>query len=227
MNSICLARLRKEFKEIKAKPVENIRAAPRESNILEWHYVIEGPKKSVYEGGWYHGTLTFPNEYPYKPPSIQMITPNGRFKTCTRLCLSMSDFHPETWNPMWSVGTILMGLYSFMMEETATYGSIETSPAFRRKCAEESLAFNVQNSVFCELFPELVEKYNEEIKRKLEIASAPIGNVTTAISSPPITGNNGLGGGAGGAGDGVTSWAAMIGMLAAIIACTWAILNLL
>jgi len=158
-----------------------------------------------------------------------MITPNGRFKTCTRLCLSMSDFHPESWNPMWSVGTILMGLYSFMMEETATYGSIETSPAFRRKCAEESLGFNVQNSVFCELFPELLEKYNEEFKRKQELASIPIGSLTTstAISSPiSVTGrdnhNNVPGGG-----DGVTSWAAMLGMLAAIIACTWAILNLL
>jgi len=225
MNSICLARLRKEFKELKNKPVENIRAAPKETNILEWHYVIEGPKKSVYEGGWYHGTLTFPSEYPYKPPSIQMITPNGRFKPCTRLCLSMSDFHPETWNPMWSVGTILMGLYSFMLEETVTHGSIETSPAFRRKCAEESLATNCQHPVFSELFPELVEKYHEEIKLKQEAklnVSTSDAAVTPTSASHTITA-------AGGHGhvDGNTSWAAMLGMLAAIIACTWAILTLL
>ncbi len=159
MNSICLARLRKEFKEIQKKPVENIRAAPKESNILEWHYVIEGPKKSCYEGGWYHGTLVFPSEYPYKPPSIQMITPNGR--------------------------TILMGLYSFMLEETPTYGSIETADSFRRKCARESLEFNLTNKsvfqaqsvtfnniencrIFCELFPELVEKFHADKKRAQE-----------------------------------------------------------
>ena len=29
-----------------------------------------------------------------------MITPNGRFAVNTRLCVSMSDFHPETWNPV-------------------------------------------------------------------------------------------------------------------------------
>ena len=80
MSSMCITRLRKEFKELQKKPVENIRAAPKETNILEWHYVIEGPKKSLYEGGWYHGIVTFPSEYPYKPPSIQMVTPNGRFK---------------------------------------------------------------------------------------------------------------------------------------------------
>ena len=89
MTSLCLTRLRKEFNELKKKPVENIRAAPKENNILEWHYVIEGPKGSVYEGGWYHGTLTFPHEYPYKPPSIMMITPNGRFKVIKRIAITL------------------------------------------------------------------------------------------------------------------------------------------
>jgi ubiquitin-protein ligase len=31
--------------------VENILAQPNENNILEWHYVIVGPKDTVYEGG--------------------------------------------------------------------------------------------------------------------------------------------------------------------------------
>ena len=46
-----------------------------------------------------------------------MITPNGRFQINTRLCLSISDFHPDTWNPAWSVATILTGLLSFMVRE--------------------------------------------------------------------------------------------------------------
>ena len=35
-------------------------------------------------GGTYHGKLVFPREFPFKPPSIYMITPNGRFKCNTR-----------------------------------------------------------------------------------------------------------------------------------------------
>jgi ubiquitin-protein ligase len=31
-----------------------------------------------------------------------------------RLCLSMSDYHPESWNPSWSIETLLVGLQSFM-----------------------------------------------------------------------------------------------------------------
>lgn len=73
-------------------------------------HTCPGAKGSPYEGGYYHGKLKFPPEYPLKPPSILMLTPSGRFKPNTRLCLSMSDFHPESWNPMWSVSTILMGL---------------------------------------------------------------------------------------------------------------------
>ena len=159
--SVCNDRLKKEYQQLARKPLENILACPRESNLLEWHYVISGPKGSCYEGGYYHGTLTFPSTYPFKPPSIQMLTPNGRFKTQTRLCLSMSDFHPETWNPMWSVGTILMGLFSFFLEDTPTHGSITTHDTFKRKAATESLAYNCKDKIFCELFPELVELYEK------------------------------------------------------------------
>lgn len=35
-------RLQKELRELQKKPMEHIRALPVESNILEWHYVIEG-----------------------------------------------------------------------------------------------------------------------------------------------------------------------------------------
>eukprot|EP00106_Octopus_bimaculoides_P020961 XP_014788403.1 PREDICTED: ubiquitin-conjugating enzyme E2 J2-like [Octopus bimaculoides] len=102
-------------------------AVPLPSNILEWHYTVVGPENSPYEGGMYHGKLIFPREYPFKPPSIYMLTPSGRFKCNTRLCLSISDFHPDTWNPAWSVSTILTGLLSFMLEKSPTLGSLETS----------------------------------------------------------------------------------------------------
>ena len=35
-------------------------------------------------GGYYHGKLVFPKDFPFKPPRIFMITPNGRFKVNTR-----------------------------------------------------------------------------------------------------------------------------------------------
>lgn len=75
-------------------------AKANNENLLDVHYVIKGPKDTVYEGGLYHGRLVFPPEYPMKPPSVLMITPNGRFEVNKRICFSFSDYHPESWNPV-------------------------------------------------------------------------------------------------------------------------------
>eukprot|EP00042_Codosiga_hollandica_P022757 m.86377 g.86377 ORF g.86377 m.86377 type:complete len:104 (+) comp50917_c0_seq23:213-524(+) len=90
-----------------------------------------------------------------KPPTILMTTPNGRFQVNTRLCLSISDFHPESWNPAWTVESILKGLLSFMLDETPTAGSIMTSVPEREAFARHSAAFNVKDATFRELFPEV------------------------------------------------------------------------
>ena len=52
------SRLKKEYKQLCTNPVENIRACPKESNILEWHYVLQGAKDSDFEGGYYHGIFS-------------------------------------------------------------------------------------------------------------------------------------------------------------------------
>ncbi|CAD6994278.1 unnamed protein product [Ceratitis capitata] len=159
-----ISRMKQDYMRLKRDPLPYITAEPLPNNILEWHYVVKGPANTPYYGGYYHGTLLFPREFPFKPPSIYMLTPNGRFKTNTRLCLSISDFHPDTWNPTWCVGTILTGLLSFMLESTPTLGSIETTIYEKQRYARKSLEYNLKDPIFCELFPEVCE----EIKKLLE-----------------------------------------------------------
>ena len=94
----------------------------------------------------YIGKLRFPVDYPFKPPSILMLTPNGRFEENKRLCLSMSDFHPESWCPGWSVSTVLVGLLSFMLEDKPTTGAVETSVEEKRRLASCSEEWNAKSS---------------------------------------------------------------------------------
>jgi len=148
-------RLTKEYLAIQKNPPPYVLAKPLESNILEWHYVIRGPPDTPYYNGEYHGVLLFPQEYPFKPPSIRMTTPSGRFQPDARLCLSMSDFHPSSWNPAWSVATILNGLLSFMCSEEATTGSIKTTDADKRIYASRSHTFNLNDGKFRDIFPDL------------------------------------------------------------------------
>ena len=68
---------------------------------------------------------------------------------------------------VWSVSTILTGLYSFMIESNPTLGSIETSTRKKKQMAAASLKYNVENDPqFVKLFPEYVERYEEEKLRQ-------------------------------------------------------------
>ena len=138
-----------------------------------------------------------------------MHTPSGRFKINTRLCLSMSDFHPESWNPMWSVSTILMGLLSFMLEEGPTYGSISTSDSVKRKFACESLAYNCKNKIFCELFPDLVQLHNSLQQSSIAAGVEPNNRVSLSKS---------------GESELKMSWAFIIAVIAIIVSSSWAVI---
>ncbi|KAL2933715.1 Ubiquitin-conjugating enzyme E2 34 [Bienertia sinuspersici] len=165
----CVKRLQKEFRALCKEPVSHIVARPSPNNILEWYYVLEGSEGTPFAGGYYYGRITFPSEYPFKPPSIRMTTPNGRFMTDTKICLSMSDFHPESWNPMWSVSSILTGLLSFMMDKSPTTGSVSTSVEDKQCLAKTSLAFNCKNPTFRKVFPEYVEKYQQQLAEQAQL----------------------------------------------------------
>ncbi|CAR26168.1 hypothetical protein ZYGR_0E01510 [Zygosaccharomyces rouxii] len=160
-------RLAKEFKAMTEDPPPYIMARPNESNILDWHYIITGPPGTPYENGQYHGTLTFPSDYPFQPPAIRMVTPSGRFQENTRLCLSMSDYHPTTWNPGWSVSTILNGLLSFMTSEEGTTGSITTTEQQKKVFCKRSMEYNTYSNLrFKLVFPDIVEENIKELARR-------------------------------------------------------------
>ncbi|XP_047333011.1 ubiquitin-conjugating enzyme E2 34-like [Impatiens glandulifera] len=171
----CVKRLQKEYRSLCKEPVSHVTARPSPNDILEWHYVLEGSEGTPFAGGHYYGKIKFPPEYPYKPPGITMITPNGRFMTQKKICLSMSDFHPESWNPMWSVSSILTGLLSFMMDSSPTTGSVSTTDIEKQRLAKSSLAFNCKNPTFKKIFPEYMEKYEEQ--QLLEQPSAKVASM--------------------------------------------------
>ena len=107
-------------------------------------------------------------------------------KVQKRLCFSMSDYHPAEWDPgnddlmagnrllglcvetslpdrraslslAWTVSNILIGLLSFMLEETPTYGSIDSTDSAKRQLATLSHRFNAEKTDpwFRQLFPDI------------------------------------------------------------------------
>nr|AJE25532.1 ubiquitin-conjugating enzyme [Starmerella bombicola] len=156
-------RLTLEYKSLRESPTPYIDARPSDQDILQWYYVITGPPDTPFAGGQYLGDLKFPPNYPYSPPSIRMLTPSGRFDPGARLCLNMSDFHPETWNPAWNVSTILTGLLSFMCSSEITTGAMQTSTQKKIEFSKRSVKWNMRNPIFIELFSDI----HEEIKQSV------------------------------------------------------------
>uniref|UniRef100_A0A1J3DKW0 Ubiquitin-conjugating enzyme E2 32 n=1 Tax=Noccaea caerulescens TaxID=107243 RepID=A0A1J3DKW0_NOCCA len=107
-------RILQEVKEMQANPSDDFMSLPLEENIFEWQFAIRGPSETEFEGGIYHGRIQLPSDYPFKPPSFMLLTPSGRFEINTKICLSISNYHPEHWQPSWSVRTALMALIAFM-----------------------------------------------------------------------------------------------------------------
>ncbi|KAH8045678.1 hypothetical protein JL720_16611 [Aureococcus anophagefferens] len=64
-----------------------------------------------------------------------------------KICMSMSDYHPESWNPSWSVSTILKGVLSFMLGDEVTTGAVEASAGDRRALAAASAAWNASRRI--------------------------------------------------------------------------------
>jgi len=71
-----------------------------------------------------------------------MMTPSGRFEQNTSICLSISEYHPESWNPAWKIESIITALISFMNSEDAATGCV-TASKYQRECmASESVIYN-------------------------------------------------------------------------------------
>ncbi|KAG9457869.1 hypothetical protein H6P81_002377 [Aristolochia fimbriata] len=132
-------RILQEVKEMQSNPSDDFMSLPLEENIFEWQFAIRGPRDSEFEGGIYHGRIQLPAEYPFKPPSFMLLTPNGRFETQTKICLSISNHHPEHWQPSWSVRTALVALIAFMpTNPDGALGSLDYKKEERRALAIKS-----------------------------------------------------------------------------------------
>mmetsp|Transcript_28608 Transcript_28608/g.66277 ORF Transcript_28608/g.66277 Transcript_28608/m.66277 type:complete len:573 (+) Transcript_28608:87-1805(+) len=158
--TLAVKRVQKELKAFHERPsLQRVHVRCDEWNMLKMWYVFQGPAATPYDAGWYWGTLVFPESYPLAPPSVQVLTPSGRFQTRTNICLSISSFHPENWSPGVGFAAVLEGLINFMGEDGKTVGSLENVPPVdeRRRLAEESLQWNRQQPEFQDAFPDIDE----------------------------------------------------------------------
>ena len=158
-NKLCLKRLSKEILMYEKENFKfpNLILRYKEDDILKWYFIVYDLKDTPFENGIYFGKITLPNEYPLKPPNFIFITPNGRFETETKICTTFSAYHQETYTSTWNVLTMMEGMISFMTDENndGGLGSIRSTLEERKRLANDSLNWNLQNREFLKIFPDI------------------------------------------------------------------------
>ncbi|KAJ8468277.1 hypothetical protein ONZ51_g9745 [Trametes cubensis] len=69
-----LRRIQKELRDITNNPIEGLSVQPLEDNLFEWKCAIKAAPNSPYKGGTFHFTLTLPENFPFKAPSVTFTT---------------------------------------------------------------------------------------------------------------------------------------------------------
>eukprot|EP01016_Furgasonia_blochmanni_P038004 TRINITY_DN4544_c0_g1_i5.p1 TRINITY_DN4544_c0_g1~~TRINITY_DN4544_c0_g1_i5.p1 ORF type:complete len:202 (+),score=53.71 TRINITY_DN4544_c0_g1_i5:62-607(+) len=115
-NSMALRRIQKELIDITNDPPANCSAGPAESkDQFQWHATIMGPEDSPYAGGVFFLTISFPTDYPFKPPKLIFTTriyhPNIR--SDGQICL---DILKDKWSPALTIGKVLLSISSLLCD---------------------------------------------------------------------------------------------------------------
>ncbi|KAJ3030544.1 UNVERIFIED_CONTAM: hypothetical protein HDU68_008687 [Siphonaria sp. JEL0065] len=108
-------RLQKELAEISLEPPCNCSAGPKGDNLFEWAATIQGPSQSPYATGIFFLDITFPPEYPFKPPKISFRT---RIYHCNvspqgAICL---DILKDNWSPALTISKVLLSICSLLTD---------------------------------------------------------------------------------------------------------------
>uniref|UniRef100_H9GLW3 Ubiquitin-conjugating enzyme E2 G1 n=1 Tax=Anolis carolinensis TaxID=28377 RepID=H9GLW3_ANOCA len=123
------AALRRQLAELNKNPVEGFSAGLIDDNDLyRWEVLIIGPPDTLYEGGVFKAHLTFPKDYPLRPPKMKFITEIWHPNVDKNGDVCISILHEpgedkygyekpeERWLPIHTVETIMISVISMLAD---------------------------------------------------------------------------------------------------------------
>lgn len=113
-----LKRLNKERSDLEKVDFEESHyyAAPvSKDNMFMWEAKVGGPVGTCYEGGVFDIELSFPPEYPFKPPKLTFKTKiyHPNIDENGEICL---DLLKDAWKPGVTIEKILLSVLGLLME---------------------------------------------------------------------------------------------------------------
>ncbi len=118
-----IKRLAINFNDLQKNPPVLCYAEPKnpEESMTHWTGYIDGPQDSPYAGGRFKLIMDFPAYFPFKPPTVQFITPifHPNISDKGEICL---DLLHSQWSPALSVRDLLISLCSLLTDANPDHG---------------------------------------------------------------------------------------------------------
>uniref|UniRef100_A0A1I8AGB2 UBIQUITIN_CONJUGAT_2 domain-containing protein n=2 Tax=Steinernema glaseri TaxID=37863 RepID=A0A1I8AGB2_9BILA len=169
-SSTAMKALAKELKDCKDSPIEGFTVDASEDNLFHWNVGIYGPPCTIYQGGYFKASITFPSNYPFAPPSVRFLTQLFHPNVYENGDLCISILHPpiddpmsgelpcERWNPTQNVRTVLLSVIALLNEPNiSSPANVDASVSYRKWKAGE-----------CSDYETTVKKQVEESKKEAE-----------------------------------------------------------
>lgn len=118
----CQRRLTSEICHLMKDEIPGICVELDERDITHVAAVLQGPPGTPYEGGFFHFDCKFPDDYPFAPPDVRLMTTDGgrvRFNPNLyangKVCLSiLGTWAGPSWQPSQTLGSVLLSVQSLM-----------------------------------------------------------------------------------------------------------------
>ena len=146
MTSISIKRITRDVMNIKKDPMEDIGIFIHwdEANLHKIKALIIGPEGTPYAYGNYLFDITFPEEYPHKPPKVTYQTRYGNIRfnpnlyCCGKVCVSiLNTWSGPQWTSCQSLRSVLLSLQSLLNENP-----IHNEPGFETENGDKCKKYN-------------------------------------------------------------------------------------
>ncbi|KAL6614810.1 hypothetical protein ACP70R_037080 [Stipagrostis hirtigluma subsp. patula] len=110
---MALKRINQELLDLRKDPPSSCSAGPTGDNMFQWQATIMGPSDSPYAGGVFFLSISFPADYPVKPPKVSFTTKVYHPNINANGSIRLNILH-DHWSPQLTISKVLLAICTLL-----------------------------------------------------------------------------------------------------------------